>query len=131
MKLILIEWQKSQYAPMVQGRQIYFTIDSACSCLSSEDGIVITNEPQPGLSSIQEEADTKMIFHCCHQATTHPLSHGVVVRSPDTGVFVLLLYHVRNINHQIFLDTGVGNKRRLIDINQLEKKHGSDTVMQF
>ena len=103
MKLILIEWQKSQYAPMVQGRQIYFTIDSACSCLSSEDGIVITNEPQPGLSSIQEEADTKISFHCCHQATTHPLSHGVVVRSPDTGVFVLLLYHVRNINHQIFL----------------------------
>ena len=30
------------------------------------------NKPQPKLSSIQEEADTKMIFHCCHQVE-HPL----------------------------------------------------------
>ena len=126
MRMILSEWQTAAYAPRLHGRKIYFTTGSDCTCLSSEDGSTVTNEPQQDLCSAQEEADTKIILHCHHQATTHPSSQGIIVRSPDTDVFLLLLFHTRNINHQLFLDTGTGNKRRLLNVNKLEEMHGKD-----
>ena len=126
MKLVLSEWQKTDYASKLKGRRIYFTTGHECTCLFSEDGLTVSGDPQPDLHSVQEEADTKIILHCCHQVNTHPSSQGIVVRSPDTDVFILLLYHVRNIQHQVFLDIGVGNKRRLLNISKLEEMHGRE-----
>jgi len=48
-----------------------------------------------------------------------PTKTGVVVRSHNTDVFVLLLHFSSNIGLQILFDTGVGNKRRILSVNNI------------
>ena len=43
------------------------------------------------------------------------------VRSPDSDIFWILLYHARKIDITILFDTGHGNKKRLINITNLSK----------
>ena len=50
----------------------------------------------------------------------------VVVRTPDTDIFVILLHYASSINLHIHLDTGTGKNRRLIDITQLARSLGND-----
>ena len=66
------------------------------------------------LRSTQEEADKKVILHILHIAETTP--NTIIVRFPDTNVFVVLLYNVFSIANSVLLDMGVGNKRQLIDL---------------
>lgn len=49
-----------------------------------------------------------------------------VVRTPDTDIFVILLYYASSINLHIHLDTGTGKNRRLIDITLLARSLGND-----
>ena len=41
----------------------------------------------------------------------------VVVRSPDTDVFILLLYYSFQIHQRLFMDTGFGSHRRVLDMH--------------
>lgn len=50
----------------------------------------------------------------------------VVVRTPDTDIFVILLHYASTLKINIHLDTGTGKNRRLIDITSLAKSLGSD-----
>ena len=76
--------------------------------------------PVPALSSSQEEADRRIILHCFHVATSS--TSDLIVRSPD--VFMLLLYYGNRIEQNVYFDTGFANKRRLMDMNCLIRKHG-------
>ena len=48
------------------------------------------------------------------------------MRSPDTDVFMLLIKYAPKISLQLFMDTGVGNQRRIISITSVIEAHGSD-----
>ena len=61
------------------------------------------------LNSTQEEADTKIILHCLHIAATSPETSTIIVRSPDTDVFVLLLNMTEEIQQKLLFDTGNKN----------------------
>ena len=41
-----------------------------------------------------------------------------VVRSPDSDIFFILLYHAHNIDLTIYLDTGSGKHRRVINVTE-------------
>ncbi len=59
----------------------------------------------------------------------HAVSLGfksAVVRTPDTDIFVILLYHSHTINLTIYLDTGTGKHRRIINVTELEESLGSE-----
>ena len=73
------------------------------------------------LCSTQEEADTKIILHCQHAAEDQQLKGcDIVVRSPDTDVFILLIHYKERIgNVRVMFDTGIGDKRRMIDIGDV------------
>ena len=43
----------------------------------------------------------------------------VIVSGPDTDVFMIMLSKVTEMNAQLFMLTGTGNKRRIIDINSV------------
>lgn len=50
----------------------------------------------------------------------------IVVRSPDTDVFVLLLSYCQFIPQTLIFETGSGNNRRLIDIKKIAESIGYD-----
>ena len=60
--------------------------------LTSYDGVDVTTSTVDELCSHHEEADNKIILHSIY-ASNDSASKVIVVRSPDTDVFVLLLHH--------------------------------------
>ena len=73
----------------------------------------------------QEEADTRIILHALdisHQAE----DCSIIIRSPDTEVFVLLIKYAHEVGRPLLMDTGTGDKRRLIDITAIAKDLGPD-----
>ena len=55
-----------------------------------------------------------------------PETQSIIVRSPDTDVLVLLAKYCKDIQHRILFDTGMGNKRRLICVNDIVRNKGDD-----
>ena len=51
-----------------------------------------------------------------------------MVSSPDTDVFVLLLYYAKDIKKSLLFQTGSGNKRRLIDVQAVVNAVGDNTI---
>ena len=68
-----------------------------------EDEMTVSNHPEESVVSSQEEADTRIILHCLNVRTLLPDTNTIVVRSPDTDVFVLLARSCKEINMRIFL----------------------------
>lgn len=66
------------------------------------------------LESNHEEADTRLLLHAKYAAITHD---RVIVRSPDTDVFILCTAMQRSIGKDLFMMTGTGNRFRCININ--------------
>ena len=72
-----------------------------------------------------EEADTRLLFHAKHAASTND---AVVIKSPDTDVFVLCLAMQRAIEKDIFFMTGTGNYFRLISIKTIVEAMDKKTL---
>lgn len=90
------------------------------------DGTIYIFSKQYLYLLFQEEADTRIILHCCHIATHCTDSSAIIVRSPDTDVFLLLMKFSQNIRIPLIMDTGVADKRRLIDIRSAVQSIGND-----
>ena len=88
------------------------------------DGKVNDLRSVTNLSSSQEEADTLIILHgiyATNEAENEDLD--IIVRSPDTDVFLLLIAFCHKFKHPLYFDTGRANKRRMIHINTLCEIH--------
>ena len=125
-KLLLSEWKKPKYASRLRRRQLFFVCGEECFCLSSDDGIVVQALSEEDLFSSQEEADTRIILHCSHVASKFPTTFVIAVRSPDTDVLVLLSKYSQNIDHTILFDSGMGNKRRLLNVSDIVSTKGPE-----
>ena len=124
-RLLLSEWQSDNYAQYLKCRTVYMVCEEKCIALTSPDGLTTVSSPVQELFSSQEEADAQMILHC--QFACRNASHDTVikVRSPDTDVFVVLLAYSSSFQLQVLFDTGTGNNRRLLNINQIAVAIGS------
>ncbi|KAK3106630.1 hypothetical protein FSP39_024006 [Pinctada imbricata] len=120
--LLLTEWQKPSYASRLRDREIFFVCKEECFLLKSQDGETVTCDIVPELVSSQEEADTRIVLHCCHINSASDHIESIQVRSPDTDVFVLLLKFSLKMEKPILFDTGTGNKRRLINVTEIAKQ---------
>jgi len=94
--------------------------EERCTLLHSDTGETTTAVPVPDLYSSQEEADTRIILHCQY-AFRQSNCETIVVRSPDTDVFLLLLSFSETIGKTLIFDTGSGNNRRQINVSQIAK----------
>ena len=103
--------------------------DVECTLITSEDGISTDARPIFQLYSSQEEADTRLILHLKY---INDKSGAVraIVRSTDTDVFLLLLHFCPQFDHLTGLkfDTGVGDRRRWIDISLLHQSMNEDLI---
>lgn len=66
----------------------------------------ISNEVEE-LTSTQEEADIRIVLLFFHSAE-HSRVNDIIIRSPDTDVFVLALHFAQNIEQQVQFDTVLG-----------------------
>ena len=83
-------------------------------------------ECEKDLCSDQEEADTRIILHLLHIAKETQEDVPIVVRSPDTDVFVLLVHFSHRIKQKVLFDTGVGNIRHLTEVQKVSASLGED-----
>ena len=70
-----------------------------------------------------KEAATRLLLHARHASTTHD---HVIIRSPDTDVFILMIAHKPAIPAAMYFDTGAGNNRRILDVNKVHLNLGCD-----
>ena len=104
------EWKSASYVKVLQGHDVYFALEECCYWYKTQDGAVTVQEVNE-LRSKHEEADTRMVFHANYIGMQcHGDSPTVVIRSWDTDVFVLLLYHQNHVNANIWMDTGTSSK---------------------
>ena len=92
----------------------------------SLDGFTTGFEDVPELNSSQEEADTHIILHCLRCASNLDDDVTIIVQSPDTDVFILLLKFISKIKQCVLFDTGCGNKRQLISVKDVIQDVGLD-----
>jgi hypothetical protein len=107
------------YTPSQLGiiASLYVTSEEKCVQFSrgrSGDDLVVCNEILE-LECNHEEADTRLLLHAKHSATTN----DAIIKSPDTDVFVLCIAIQRAIEKDIFFMTGTGNHFRLISIKTI------------
>uniref|UniRef100_UPI00358E00C9 uncharacterized protein isoform X5 n=1 Tax=Myxine glutinosa TaxID=7769 RepID=UPI00358E00C9 len=76
------------------------------------------------LRSNQEETDSRIVLYL-HQAVKWGYK-SCVVRTPDTDILMILLYHTSRINLCIYLDHGSGKHRTLINVTELSESLGPD-----
>ena len=63
-----------------------------------------------------EEADTRLLLHSKHSAKTHDT---IMVKKPDTDVFLLCIAMRRTIDKNVLVKTETSNRFRIIDISTI------------
>ena len=89
--------------------------------LKSIDGKNVVTEEVEKLCSSNEEADTRIMLHCNNVAANSPESSVMLVRSPDTDMFIILVRFVPHINQTLLFDTGTADKHRLVNVQAVAK----------
>ena len=108
---------------MLQGRNVTLICEGRANSLNSDGNTVSVSEIET-LMSTQEETDTRVALYAMYaQQQDFPT---VRVKSPDTGIFFILLHHAHRLQGlQILFDTGKGQTKRCtgIDVSQLAEEH--------
>ena len=126
-RLLFSEWQTDKYSKYLVDRQIFVVCEEECVLITAECGRIVTTSVQR-LCSSQEEADTRIVLHCLYATQSTTEDNTVIVRSPDTDVFVFLHHYSVNLNRQVLFDTGTGNNRRLLDIQCIAAAVGGEML---
>ena len=121
---LLSEWSGNKYVAELHGRQLFFVSKISCILLTSASSDSDRSCQVHSLSSYQEETDTRLLLHCLHATQIAEHDQYIIVRSPDTGVFFLLLHYANRILQNLIFDTGEENKRPLFDVKNIAAKIG-------
>ena len=76
------------------------------------------------LFSTQEETDTRVVLYLKYAEKIGYKS--AVVRTPDSDIFFILLHHSHSLNLAIYLDTGTGKHRKIVNVTQLAESLGAE-----
>ena len=90
------------------------------------------NNEVHSLRSNQEETDTRVVLYIMYAQDKE--FKFVVVRTPDSDIFMILLHHANSLSITIHLDIGVGKHRRLVNMTELADGYGQDwctTLLAF
>jgi hypothetical protein len=90
-----------------------------CPGLSENDEVHCNEVGE--LKSNHEEADTRLLLHANHAARVY---HRVIIKSPDTDVFVLCVTMQGTIGKELFVLNGTGNNSRCIRIKAISDALG-------
>ena len=118
-KFLLREWQKDHYYCLFSEKVLYASHGGECFKFVANNAQQSVTVTKPSfLQGHHEEADTMIVFHIAQT------SHDVIVRASDTDVLIILIgylgdQHQDDSSRNIFMDCGIGNHRRYIDVNSI------------
>ena len=122
MRFLSADWSRDKHAIQLQNHQVYFAFDETCLMYTCQQNMINVNEVG-SFKCQHEEADTRIIFHMYNIATND--DRCIAVRSNDTDVFILLLFHFHYLSCKpmVWMDVGLSsnNTRRLINVTQLHE----------
>ena len=111
----LVQQWRNVPCSALQSTQLFVTNKEKCYHYYPNADVVIVEEV-PELECDHEEADTKMFLHAQHAAASYNV---VVIKSPNTDVFVIALACQATIPATLIFDTGTANNRRRIGISEV------------
>ena len=124
------EWTNHVDIEVLYGHTIFFALEKECYSFTVRDEKVIREEVAM-LVCCHEEADTRIMFHLHHILAANT-GESISIRSSDTDVFILLIYHVSNhtTSSTVWMDFGLSsnNTRRYINISQLVDHLPQDVI---
>ena len=116
-ELLLEVWSSNQFSSRLIEREVTLICEGKAFKLNSSNHVVTQSEISE-IESTQEETDTRVILYCLH--TREKGFKNVIVRSPDSDIFFILLSYIHSLNGiTVYFDTGKKNKKRLINISEL------------
>ena len=74
--------------------------------------------------SNQEETDTRVVLYLSYAVKLGYKS--AVVRTPDSDIFFILLHYAHSIPLTIYLDTGSGKHRQIVNVSEFSESRGAD-----
>ena len=117
------EWSSNKYARKLGFRKFIVSHDEECHILSIQQNKV-KSVPVEELSSTQEEADTRLLFHAKNAADQN--HSKIVVKSSDVDVEVLFIHHAKEINAYHYMLSGTKSRMRYIDVSQIVENLGEN-----
>ena len=128
-QFIFEQWCTST-SMMFSGIVVYVCHGEKCHCLEPGLNDIPTNVDEiQELSCDHEEADTRMLLHASHASQSHG---SILVKSPDTDVFIIMLNFCPILRCHLFFETGIKDKTRIIDITcvlqQIGEKEGKALI---
>lgn len=108
-------WRSYESSCLGHLSALYVTSKEKCYCFTQaryEEEQIDCSEVSD-LETNHEEADTRLLLHANQAKETND---RIIIKSPDTDVFVLSIAMQRTIEKETFFMTGTGNKFRLIPI---------------
>uniref|UniRef100_UPI00358EE7FF uncharacterized protein n=1 Tax=Myxine glutinosa TaxID=7769 RepID=UPI00358EE7FF len=123
-QLLLKVWSGQEAATRLERTEMaVLIVEGKAHQLASTNGKVEVRE-LPTIYSNQEETDTRVVLYLHHAATIG--YKNAVVRTPDTDILLILLHHAHNIKLTVYLDTGSGKHRQLVNVSELAESLGED-----
>ncbi|KOB66025.1 Uncharacterized protein OBRU01_21848 [Operophtera brumata] len=121
-KFFIDHWNTQEMAVIIRNKTIYLNHD-LCYVFKVVDGTVQRTIDDKLSCSSHEEADTKTVFLACQL----PQGSTTIIRTSDTDILVIMLANVEHLNEsvRVWMDLGVGNARRYIDVSALSVQLGS------
>ena len=110
-------WKTCSYT-LFDDVEVFITDAEKCFRLS-KNGNRVSSWLVSELASHQVEAHTRMVLHVKHACR---FSKGVLIRTPDTDVILLCVAISRHLSIEVFVEAGVRDHYRIIDIEAMKKQ---------
>ena len=132
--MLLRVWSDNINAPNFKDRKVFISYDKFLYWIYiqvilihdghgyelSGEGDTTTRKERPELDSSQEETDTRVVLYARNAADMgYKVAH---IKSPDSDIFFILLYHSSYLKIEVLFESGTGNRKRLLNISELNKK---------
>lgn len=119
---LISHWSSDEMAPFFINKTVYLNYD-VCYKYEENDGKVIQRIANELSCERHEEADTKIIYHVCQNEN----DCNILIRCSDTDVLIIMLGNMQHMNSasNIYMNVGVGNNCRYINVSEMYRKVGN------
>lgn len=123
-KFLIDYWADEEMAAII-GSKVIYVIHDLCYEYSVTDNKVTRIINYELSCPDHEEEDTKIAFIACQQKEVSKVS-TITIRTSDTDIVVIMLGNMEHLQAEVtvWIDLGVGNARRYIDVSAFYNKLG-------
>lgn len=118
---LLNDWSHHEnHKQLIKSKELYVTVEESAFCITIRDNELHCS-PSIELSSVQEEADTKMFLAANHAAYLGQTKATII--TVDSDVAILACYFAPRIELELYVQIGTGSNVRVLDPASLDVNH--------